>query len=111
MRPVIVGASVAGTVCALRLAREGIESVVLERRARPGDKVCGEGLLPAGRAVIEDLLLPLVEHNFFRRERPTRETEAAATGGKSGQPTRTAVCGRPQTAAGHGWGGNEDMVQ
>lgn len=48
----VVGASVAGATCALTLARAGVEVLVLERKHRPGDKVCGEGLHPAGVEVL-----------------------------------------------------------
>lgn len=67
MRPVIVGASVAGSVCALRLARAGIASLVLERRVAVHDKVCGEGLQPAGRAIVADVLpdLPSMGQPFY----------------------------------------------
>jgi 2-polyprenyl-6-methoxyphenol hydroxylase-like FAD-dependent oxidoreductase len=57
MRPiVIVGASVAGASCALRLARVGVSSVVLDQRVGVADKVCGEGLLPAGRELLSAVL-------------------------------------------------------
>lgn len=69
MRPVVVGASVAGAVCALRLARSGVACVVLDRRARPGDKVCGEGLLPAGRAVVEELVPSIADEGTSRATR------------------------------------------
>lgn len=52
---VIVGGGPAGLACARALARRGVESVVLERRDWPIDKVCGEGLMPVGLACLERL--------------------------------------------------------
>src|SRR5688572_32995892 len=44
----IVGGGIAGSATALRLARAGIDVVVIERATFPRDKPCGEGLLPHG---------------------------------------------------------------
>ncbi len=54
--PVIVGASVAGAVTALRLAASGVDSVVFEGRREPMAKVCGEGFHPPGRRALEAVL-------------------------------------------------------
>ena len=56
---VVVGSSVAGAVAALLLARHGIPVRVLERRVGPHDKVCGEGILPMGRSLLEPIVGPL----------------------------------------------------
>ncbi len=61
MTVVIVGGSVGGATTALALARAGVASVVLERRSEALDKVCGEGLQPAGRALLSGLLPELDE--------------------------------------------------
>lgn len=45
---VIVGGGLAGSTCALRLAREGARVAIIEKSAFPRDKPCGEGLLPHG---------------------------------------------------------------
>ena len=43
---VIVGAGPAGSMAALRLARRGRRVLVLDRRAFPRDKACGDALIP-----------------------------------------------------------------
>ncbi len=50
----IVGGSLAGTVAASVLARQGISVIVLDR-AQTRRKPCGEGLSHAGRKALEDL--------------------------------------------------------
>ena len=44
----VVGAGPAGLATAIRLARRGVETLVIERRTPPLDKACGEGIMPAG---------------------------------------------------------------
>jgi menaquinone-9 beta-reductase len=57
----VVGAGPAGASVALRLARAGVETVLLERSRFPRTKVCGEYLSPATLASLDDLgLLPAV---------------------------------------------------
>lgn len=51
----IVGGGPAGLACAVEAARRGLSAVVLERRAMPCDKACGEGLMPAGVRAVERL--------------------------------------------------------
>lgn len=53
---VVVGASLAGAQAALRLAGAGIATRVLESRTAPHAKVCGEGLHPAGRILLSEVL-------------------------------------------------------
>ena len=45
---VVVGGGPAGLAFAIAAARRGLAVTVLERRAAPVDKACGEGILPAG---------------------------------------------------------------
>jgi flavin-dependent dehydrogenase len=55
----VVGGGPAGLGFAIAAAQRGLSVVVLERRRYPVDKVCGEGLLPAGVSALEQLgLLP-----------------------------------------------------
>jgi menaquinone-9 beta-reductase len=44
----IVGGGPAGLAVAIHAARQGLDTVVLERAKGPVDKACGEGLMPAG---------------------------------------------------------------
>src|SRR5579883_409337 len=52
---VIVGGSVAGAATAAFLARRGRRVTLLERARFPRDKPCGEGLMPHGVDVLEEL--------------------------------------------------------
>ena len=45
---VIAGGGPAGLAVAIHAASRGLRTLVLERRAGPIDKACGEGLMPAG---------------------------------------------------------------
>ncbi len=55
---VIVGGGPAGLAAAIACARGGVSTVLVERRAFPVDKPCGEGLLPTGVAALERLGVP-----------------------------------------------------
>jgi len=56
---IVVGASVAGATAAAELAASGRSVLLLDRAVFPRDKPCGEGLMPAGAAVLEERgLLP-----------------------------------------------------
>ncbi len=51
----IAGAGLAGLAAALFLARDGHPVTVYERQRGPIDRVCGEGMLPFGVAVLAEL--------------------------------------------------------
>lgn len=55
---VIAGAGPAGLATALAFARRGVASIILEPRAGPQTKACGEGLMPTGLAVLQRLGVP-----------------------------------------------------
>lgn len=52
---VIVGGGLVGSAVAVHLAHRGIEALVLDRAVEPDRKVCGEGLMPRGRAELDAL--------------------------------------------------------
>jgi flavin-dependent dehydrogenase len=51
----IVGGGPAGLACSIEAARRGLSVVLLEKRAFPCDKACGEGVMPEGLRALEDL--------------------------------------------------------
>jgi flavin-dependent dehydrogenase len=51
----VVGAGPAGLATAAQLARRGVDTLVIDRRAPPLDKACGEGIMPAGVRALEAL--------------------------------------------------------
>ena len=55
MNYLIVGAGIAGLSLALRLLRDGHQVTVAEKQKGPIDKVCGEGLLPFGTTLLDEL--------------------------------------------------------
>jgi flavin-dependent dehydrogenase len=55
---VIVGGGIAGSALAILLGRQGLEVELYERSSFPREKPCGEGLMPAGVAVLERLGAP-----------------------------------------------------
>src|SRR5919197_3133547 len=52
---VVIGAGPVGCGLGLLLARAGMTTILLDRARFPRDKPCGEGLMPAGAQVLEDL--------------------------------------------------------
>lgn len=73
MRPrprdvVVVGGGPAGLALAAGAARAGLGVLLLERRALPADKACGEGLLPRAVQALRDLgAVPLLERDGCAR--------------------------------------------
>jgi len=53
----IAGAGIAGSALAIHLARRGYSVVLVERSRFPREKPCGEGVMPAGVAALERLVL------------------------------------------------------
>ena len=62
----IVGAGPIGSALALMLARRGQRVLLLEKATFPRDKACGEGLMPAGLAILEELGISLTPADFPR---------------------------------------------
>ena len=80
----IAGGGPAGLAMAIHAARRGLSTVVLERRATPVDKACGEGVMPAGVMELDGLgVLPLIsptDRAVFRGIRYVEEDGTAAEG-------------------------------
>ena len=56
---IIVGAGIAGSTCAIALARAGYRILLLDRSSFPREKACGEGIMPQGVKILSELgLLP-----------------------------------------------------
>ncbi|MFF2602253.1 NAD(P)/FAD-dependent oxidoreductase [Streptomyces californicus] len=51
----VAGGGPAGLAAAIRAASAGLEAVVVEPRATPVDKACGEGIMPGGVAALRAL--------------------------------------------------------
>ena len=52
---IVVGASVAGSTTAALLAQQGFHVLLVEKATFPREKVCGEGLMPAGADILQQL--------------------------------------------------------
>jgi 2-polyprenyl-6-methoxyphenol hydroxylase-like FAD-dependent oxidoreductase len=61
---IVVGGGPVGSVLAMLLGRSGIRTLVLEKTSFPRDKPCGEGLMPGGVAVLEQLGIDLAREGF-----------------------------------------------
>ena len=51
----VVGAGPAGSACSQWLAREGLQTLLIDAHAFPRDKVCGDGLIPDAHAALQRL--------------------------------------------------------
>ncbi len=52
---IVVGAGVAGSMTAALLAQQGFDVLLVERATFPREKICGEGLMPAGADILDKL--------------------------------------------------------
>jgi menaquinone-9 beta-reductase len=62
----IVGAGPIGSALALMLARRGQRVLLVEKATFPRDKPCGEGLMPVGLGILEELGISLSPGDFPR---------------------------------------------
>jgi flavin-dependent dehydrogenase len=62
----VVGAGPTGLACARALRMQGESPLLLERRAWPVDKVCGEGIMPVGLRSLQQLGVRLEPGRAFR---------------------------------------------
>jgi len=51
----VIGAGPAGSACAQRLARAGLDVLLVDQHTFPRDKVCGDGLIPDAHAALRAL--------------------------------------------------------
>lgn len=58
---IVLGGGPAGLATGIALAQIGMPALLLERRALPHAKVCGEGLMPTGLAALRELGVELPE--------------------------------------------------
>jgi len=56
---IVVGGGPVGSVLAMLLGRFGVHTLIVEKATFPRDKPCGEGLMPGGVAVLEQLGIDL----------------------------------------------------
>jgi flavin-dependent dehydrogenase len=102
---VVVGAGPVGSALAIMLGRSGLRTVLVERGRFPRDKPCGEGLLPSGVRVLEDLGIPLGRYPALAgvsyRIPEVGTASGAFPGGRTGRGTRRASFdqGLAETAA------------
>ncbi|MEE8462054.1 MAG: NAD(P)/FAD-dependent oxidoreductase [Acidobacteriota bacterium] len=52
---IVVGAGVAGSTTAALLSRQGFRVLLVEKASFPREKICGEGLMPAGARILDEL--------------------------------------------------------
>ncbi|MDE3170550.1 MAG: FAD-dependent monooxygenase [Acidobacteriota bacterium] len=74
----IVGAGPAGSACAWALRRSGIDTVIIDKRSFPRDKVCGGWITPA---VIEELQIDTGEYARTRVLQPLSGFRTGRIGG------------------------------
>ncbi|MDQ6772883.1 MAG: NAD(P)/FAD-dependent oxidoreductase [Candidatus Dormibacteraeota bacterium] len=60
----VIGGGLVGASFGLLVRRAGLSAMVLDQGTFPRDKPCGEGLMPAGAAVLAGLGLDLEGHGF-----------------------------------------------
>jgi geranylgeranyl reductase family protein len=74
----IVGAGPAGSACAWALRRAGIDTIIIDKRRFPRDKVCGGWITPA---VMEELQIDLDEYAKTRVLQPLTGFRTGRIGG------------------------------
>ena len=78
----IVGAGPAGSACAWELRRAGIDTVIIDKRSFPRDKVCGGWITPA---VMEELQIDAREYEGTRVLQPLTGFRTSRIGGSEVQ--------------------------
>lgn len=62
MDVIVIGAGIAGSSCALQLAKQGHRTLLLDRQEFPRHKTCGEFMSPETREMLEYLGIHLLGH-------------------------------------------------
>ncbi len=93
---VVIGAGPVGATLAMLSARTGRKVALLDRATFPRDKACGEGLLPSGVRVLQDLGIDLAGLGFpelrgVRYRLACGRSAAAAFPGSPGRGVRRVV--------------------
>src|SRR4051794_10908587 len=89
----IVGGGPAGSTCAWRLRRAGVDVLVLDAARFPRDKVCAGWITPQ---VVDELELDLAE---YRQRRTLQEITGFRTGVVGGKRDTAITYGRPVSYA------------
>ncbi|MFD8582144.1 NAD(P)/FAD-dependent oxidoreductase [Streptomyces californicus] len=89
----VAGGGPAGLAAAIRAASAGLEAVVVEPRATPVDKACGEGIMPGGVAALRALGVRIGgrELRGIRYTDGRHSAEAAFRGGPGAGVRRTEL--------------------
>ncbi|MFH8886148.1 NAD(P)/FAD-dependent oxidoreductase [Streptomyces californicus] len=89
----VAGGGPAGLAAAIRAASAGLEAVVVEPRATPVDKACGEGIMPGGVAALRALGVRVGgrELRGIRYTDGRHSAEAAFRGGPGAGVRRTEL--------------------
>jgi len=90
---VVLGGGPAGCATAMYAARAGLRVALLERLSFPRPKACGEGLMPAGVRVLDELGLGETVRALGRPFRGVRYTSRAGRGAEGRFPGAAAGLG------------------
>jgi flavin-dependent dehydrogenase len=92
---IVAGAGIAGLSLATLLGRQGIDVLVIDRTPAPRDRVCGEGVMPMGMAVLREIGIDpeaMTGHDFRGLEfATTRQRHAIDFCGARGRGIRRTV--------------------
>ncbi len=90
----VVGAGPAGSACALWLARQGLQVVLVDQHDFPRDKVCGDGLIPDAHHALRRL--GVLDEVLAHAQPAAHVGCIGARGGRVDVPGRLAVLPRKQ---------------
>ena len=90
----VVGAGPAGSACALWLARQGVDVVLVDQHDFPRDKVCGDGLIPDAHHALQRL--GVLDEVMAQAQAVAHVGCIGPRGGRVDVPGRLAVLPRKQ---------------